>query len=51
MTIMGWSDKPPDSDDENEVNMIKKQAAEYTDSTSIHGLKYIGEVGRHYVER
>ena len=53
----GWEDpgvvavKDIDSDDENELNRLGKQVSAYLDGTSIHGLKYIGEQGRHWIER
>ena len=30
---------------------IKKLAADYADVTSIHGIRYIGEQGRHFLEK
>lgn len=39
-----------DSDD-NEVSTLKKQAKDYTENTSIHGLVYLGESGRSFIER
>ena len=35
----------------NKSTNIKKLAQEYTDATSIHGLRYIGEEGRHLSEK
>ena len=39
-----------DSDD-NEVSTLKKRAKDYTENTSIHGLVYLGESGRSFIER
>ena len=32
-------------------NKVSKHFKEYAESTSLHGIKYIGEDGRHVVER
>ena len=40
-----------DSDDEDEWANMKKQASEYASGTSLHGIKYVGEEGRHFIER
>ena len=30
---------------------VRLKAVEYTDSATIHGIKYIGETDRHWIER
>ena len=37
--------------DADEVNILKKQAKNYTENTSIHGLVYLGESDRSFIER
>ena len=37
--------------DKDEVSILKKQAKEYTENTSIHGLVYLGESDRSFIER
>ena len=40
----------PDSDSD-ETRIVRKQASEYAGETSIHGLKYVGEMERTIFER
>ena len=37
--------------DADEVNILKRQAKNYTENTSIHGLVYLGESDRSFIER
>ena len=37
--------------DSDEMSILKKQAKEYTENTSIHGLVYLGESNRSIIER
>ena len=37
--------------DSDEISILKKQAKEYTENTSIHGLFYLGESNRSIIER
>ena len=37
--------------DSDEISILKKQAKEYTENTSIHGLFYLGESKRSIIER
>ena len=37
--------------DSDEISILKKQAKEYTENTSIHGLVYLGESNRSIIER
>ena len=41
----------PKETEKNKCGTLKKQAKEYAESTSIHGIKYISEPGRHSCER
>ena len=53
--VSAWDKRLQELDAEDDGNCelasIKSQATEYTDATSIHGLKYIGEANRPYYER
>ena len=42
-----WSD----DSDKDEIGILKNQAQKYTENTSIHGLVYLGEEGRSFIER
>ena len=40
-----------DDSDKDEISLLANQAQQYTQNTSIHGLVYLGEDGRSYIER
>ena len=42
---------PDDDSDKDEIGLLANQAKQYTENTSIHGLVYLGEDGRSYIER
>ena len=49
-------DLPPDVRDQNNSSKVRKEEVtkhfkEYAEGTSLHGIKYIGEDGRHICER
>ena len=48
-------DRLKENDDGNETrqgaNKVTKHFKEYAEGTSLHGIKYIGEDGRHPIER
>ena len=52
MVEEAWEKKESDSEDDySETKRIKQQFRDYAAATSIHGITYIGESERHWVER